>query len=76
MESSDDNDYLEGAGEIAAFMVREFGPHWTVRRVHHAREKGALPIRRRTGIGLYAFGSELIAALKAPETLPGSKHET
>jgi hypothetical protein len=60
------DDYLEGAGEIAAFL----GPKWTERKVYHAREVKALPIRRKEGLGLYAFGSELTAALKAPETLP------
>jgi hypothetical protein len=59
-------DYLEGADAIARFL----GPSWTDRRVYHAREVKALPIRRKPGIGLYAFKSELEAALKAPETLP------
>ena len=59
-------DYLDGASAIAAFL----GPAWTGRRVYHAREIGALPIRRRAGLGLYAFKSELTAALRAPSTLP------
>lgn len=58
-------DYLEGAGAIARFL----GPPWTERKVFYAREVKALPIRRRPGIGLYAFKSELLAALKDPETL-------
>jgi hypothetical protein len=59
------NDYLEGAASIAAFL----GPTWNERKVYHAREAGSLPIRRKPGIGLYAFRSELLAALKAPDTL-------
>jgi hypothetical protein len=59
------DDYLEGAAAIAAFL----GPAWTERKVYHAREVHALPIRRKVGIGLYAFRSELLEALKAPETL-------
>jgi hypothetical protein len=59
-------DYLEGADEIAAFL----GPQWNMRKVYRARELGALPIRRKQGLGLYAFRSELLAALKAPDTLP------
>ena len=58
-------DYLEGAASIAAFL----GPTWNERKVYHARELGTLPIRRKAGIGLYAFRSELLAALKAPDTL-------
>jgi hypothetical protein len=61
------DDYLEGASAIAKFL----GPDWTERRVYRARDVGALPIRRKPGIGLYAFQSELRAALTAPETLPG-----
>lgn len=60
-------DKLEGVEAIAAFL----GPEWTERRVYRAREVGSLPIRRKPGIGLYAFRSELCAALKAPETLGG-----
>lgn len=60
------DDYLEGVDQIAAFL----GPYWTNRKVYHAREVNSLPIRRKAGIGLYAFKSELEAALKAPETLP------
>jgi hypothetical protein len=58
-------DYLEGAVEIAVFL----GPKWTERKVRHAREVKALPIRKKEGIGLYAFKSELMAALKSPESL-------
>lgn len=63
--SSVGDDYLEGTAAIAAFL----GPSWSQRKVYYARETRALPIRRRAGIGLYAFRSELLAALKAPETL-------
>lgn len=66
-------DYLEGAVAIAAFLQRELGSDlWTERRVRHARDTGTLPIRKKDGIGLYAFGHELLGALKAPETLPVS----
>lgn len=57
------DDYLDGVAAIATFMG------WTVRKVRYARETGALPIRAKHGIGLYAFKSELIAALKTPDTL-------
>jgi len=67
-EPSIADDYLEGAPAIAAFL----GPCWTVRKVYHARAAGQLPVRSMKGIGLYAFKSELRAALKAPETLPAS----
>ena len=71
VERNPPSEYLEGAAEIAAFLTRELGgTHWTARKVRHARDTGALPIRQKPGIGLYAFGSELIEALKAPETLP------
>ena len=60
-------DYLEGAPAIAAFL----GQDWTERRIYRARDTGALPIRRRAGIGIYAFRSELVAALTDPKTLPG-----
>lgn len=59
------DDFLEGAQEIADFL----GPKWSERKVRHAREVQALPIRKKEGIGLYAFKSELLTALKSPETL-------
>lgn len=59
------DDYISGADQIAAFL----GKQWTTRKVYHAREVSSLPIRRKQGIGLYAFKSELLAALKAPDTL-------
>lgn len=59
-----DQDMLEGADAIAAFL----GSDWNARRVYHAREVNALPIRKKPLVGIYAFRSELLAALKAPET--------
>lgn len=66
------SDYLEGVDEIATFL----GPKWTERKVYYARELKTLPIRRKNGIGLYAFKSELLAALKSPETLVGLTPES
>lgn len=64
-------DYLEGADAIALFLG------WSVRKVRYARETGALPIRVKNGVGIYAFKSEIIAALKTPDTLiPKSSTET
>ena len=60
------DDYLNGVESIATFL----GPEWNERRVYRARETGALPIRRKPGIGIYAFRSELTAALQDPTTLP------
>jgi hypothetical protein len=60
------DDYLNGVEAIAAFL----GPDWSKRRVYRARETGALPIRRKSGIGIYAFRSELTAALQDRPTLP------
>jgi|GEM_PF-614044 len=57
------SDYLEGVGAVASFLG------WNIRKVRYARETGALPIRVKQGIGLYAFKSELVAALKTPESL-------
>ena len=59
-------DYLNGAEAI----VEHLGTPWTIRRVRYARETGALPIRMKRGIGLYAFKSELLAALRGPDSLP------
>ena len=63
--SSFEYDYLDGAAAIAQFL----GPAWTERKVYHARETNALPVRRKSGLGLYAFRSELIASLLDPVTL-------
>jgi len=58
-------DILYGAAELARFL------RWPVRNVYQARERGlSIPIRKREGVGIYAFKSELVAWLKAEETLP------
>ena len=59
------NDRLDGADEIAAFL----GKCWTADRVYHVRRRRGLPIRKLPGAGIYAFKSELLAALKSQETL-------
>jgi hypothetical protein len=56
-------DYLDGVEAIASYLG------WSVRKVRYARETGALPIRSKPGVGLYAFKSELVKALKKPDTL-------
>ncbi len=61
------DDYLGGVEAIAAFMG------WTIRKVRYARETGALPIRVKHGVGLYAFKSELVRSLQTPETLQSRK---
>jgi hypothetical protein len=58
------HDYLEGVSAIAAFLG------WSERKVYHVRERGgSCPIRKREGVGIYAFKSELITWLKCEETL-------
>ena len=42
----------------------------SIRKVLYACEARALPIRYKKGVGVYAFKSELLAALKNPGTLP------
>lgn len=64
-----EEDCLSGVEEIANYLG------WTVRKVRYARETGALPIRVKGGIGLYAFRSEILAALKAPDTLSPRPHK-
>lgn len=55
---------LDGAAAIAEYLGRP--ERW----VYHAREKGwSCPIRKRDGVGLYAFTDELDAWWEAPETL-------
>jgi len=54
---------MEGVETIAEFLG------WSARKVRYARETGALPIRVKNGVGLYAFKSEILAALKTPDTL-------
>jgi hypothetical protein len=68
---SDDvaGDLLEGVQAIADFLG------WKPRRVYRAREEGwSTPIRKRDGLGIYAFKSELREWLKADEALaPGAR---
>lgn len=63
-----DDDYLSGIEAIAEFL----GNAWNPRKVRYARETKALPIRMKPGIGIYAFKSELLAALRLPDSLPGA----
>jgi len=61
-------DRLDGAEAIAAYLSRK--PRW----VYQAREEGwTVPIRKREGLGIYAFKSELDAWMRDPETLPTKK---
>jgi hypothetical protein len=70
IEQTLQDDYLDSVAEIAKFLG------WTARKVRYARETGALPIRVKSGVGLYAFKSEILAALKTPDTLaPQSPHK-
>ena len=61
------DDMLNGVDEIAQFLG------YKPRRVRYARETGALPIRVKPGLGLYAFKSELSASLHDPNGLPPVK---
>lgn len=64
------DDRLDGAAAIAAYLGRK--PLW----VYQAREYGwGVPIRKREGLGVYAFKSEPDAWLRAPETLQEKKGE-
>lgn len=63
------DEYLEGVEAIAKYLG------WNIRKVRYARETGALPVRVKPGIGLYAFKSEILAALKSPDTL-GNKRRS
>lgn len=65
------DDMLEGAEAIARFL----GKRWSERKVRHARDVGTLPIRKKRGMGLYAFKSELTAALWASDSLPARQEE-
>lgn len=60
-------DKIEGVRAIADFLG------WPgkagERRVYHVRERGLGPIRKREGIGYYAFRSELTEWLKSKDTL-------
>lgn len=61
-----DPDRLDGADAIARHLGKR--PRW----VYQAREQGwPVPIRKRPGMGIYAFKSELDAWLRSDETLPG-----
>lgn len=61
-------DRLDGAAAIAAYLGKP--ERW----VYQAREAGwSAPIRKRDGLGIYAFRSELDAWLSDPETLPAKK---
>jgi hypothetical protein len=63
------DDYLGSVAAIATFLG------WSVRKVRYARETRALPIRVKSGVGLYAFKSEILAALKTPDTLVPKAHD-
>ena len=60
------NDFLDGVEAITGYL----GDGWNERRIRHARTTGALPIRKKQGIGVYAFKSELTAALRGTDSLP------
>lgn len=64
--------YLAGAEQISAFLCAELQTDWwTLRRVRAARSNGTLPIRKQPGTAaIYAFGDELLSALRAADTLP------
>ena len=58
-------DLLQGVKAIARYL------DWPERKVYRAREEGwSIPIRKRDGLGIYAFRSELDAWLTDPSTLP------
>lgn len=66
------SDKIEGARAIADFLGYE-GTEGE-RKVRHLRARSTgCPIRKRVGIGIYAFKSELTAWLAAEETLPGRR---
>lgn len=50
-----EHDLLEGAAAIAKWL----GGKWTTKRVYKAHEQNQLPIRKKPGIGIYAFKSEI-----------------
>lgn len=47
------DDFLDGVDEILDHLGKKFNE----RRIRYARETGALPIRMKPGLGLYAFRS-------------------
>ena len=56
---------LDGVAAIAHYLGKP--ERW----VYQARERGwSCPIRKREGLGYYAFTDELDAWQRAPETLP------
>ncbi|WP_312126512.1 hypothetical protein [Brevundimonas sp.] len=59
------NDRLDGAEAIATYLGKK--PRW----VYQAREqKWPVPIRKREGMGIYAFKSELDSWLQGDDALP------
>lgn len=64
------DDLLDGAEAIARELGWTNGEgKWHTRRVYHLREKGCPAIRRREGLGVYAFRSELLDWLKGSDDL-------
>ncbi len=62
------DDLLDGAEAIARELGWTNGKgKWHTRRVYHLREKGCPAIRRREGVGVYAFRSELLDWLKGSD---------
>lgn len=64
------DDILVGVKAITKFLHPAYNP----RQVRYARDTGALPIRKKPGLGIYAFKSELLAALYAPSSLPRARN--
>lgn len=61
-------DRLDGADAIAAYLGK------TSAWVYQARRAGwSVPIRKRDGLGVYAFRSELDSWMRDPDTLPLKK---
>lgn len=58
------DDLIVGAEAIAEYLG------WDTRRIYRAREgRSSMPIRRRRGLGVYAFKSELEGWLRDPTSL-------
>lgn len=69
MHNSDNIDRLDSAVAIAEYLG--WPGQEGVKKVYRARErKWSIPIRKREGMGVYAFKSELDSWLKAEESLP------
>jgi hypothetical protein len=62
------DDILDGVDAIAAFLGWNGGQG--ARKVRYARETGSLPIRHKSGFGLFAFKTEIVATLSGRDTLP------